>query len=143
MVRVNVWVPDELLATIRERLPDLNVSRLLQDAMRGLLQCHHTELACATCAAEIDRWELVDGEISRFYREFLWRLEPLVMRVGTAEGAARIAKEVAQSFQLSAADAPLPRPSKANRERARDLEFEASERAMAQPLDRPHRRRAL
>jgi hypothetical protein len=133
VARLNVWVPDELHATFRARLPEANVSRLLQEAMRGLLDCRHEQLACRRCAAPIDRRRLVDERLSEFYSDLLWSLEPLVNRVGTAEGAARIAKDVALRFQIPGAeDVPLPRPSKANRQRAEDLEWEYAERCMEQ-----------
>lgn len=133
MARVNVWVPDELHATLRDELPELNVSKLLQDAIRSTLGCRHEQLACRRCAAPVDRYALLDEALGEFYRDLLWSLEPLVSRVGTAEGAARIAKDVALRFRISGADhIPLPRPSKANRQRAKDLEFEYAERCMEQ-----------
>lgn len=138
MPRVNVWVPDELHETVRAQLPELKMSHALQEALRDRLRCDHAQLACRRCAAPVDGTELVDDALGAFYVELLRALEPLVYRVGTAEGAARIAKEVAERFGITvAARLPLPRPSRANRERARDEAFAYAARAMT---DRPPRR---
>jgi post-segregation antitoxin (ccd killing protein) len=142
MARLNVWVPDELDAALRAQLPGINVSKLLQEAIRGVLGCRHEQLACRRCALPIDRHALLDERLGEFYRDLLWSLEPLVNRIGTAEGAARIAKDVALRFQVPGAeDLPLPRPSKANRERAKDLEFEYAKRCMEQSTTRQRRAR--
>jgi hypothetical protein len=124
MPRVNVWLPAELAEVLRAELPDLNLSQLVQDAIRGVLGCRHDELACARCAEPVDRGALVDAAMSAFYSDVMWDLIPLVDRVGTAEGAARVVKEVARRHQVSRAEStPLPRPSRANRHAAKVREF--------------------
>jgi hypothetical protein len=126
-VRVNVFVPDELFAAIREHLPGLNVSRTLQDALAALLGCEHGCLACAACGTTIDRADVVAQELDAFYGDVLNRLEPLVWKVGTAEGAARILRDVALRYGVTAAGwRPLPRPTRAERQLALDIAFEAA-----------------
>ncbi len=131
MARVNVYLPDELAATLRAELPELNLSQLVQEAIRGVLGCSHVELACRACAEPIDRWALVDDHLGRFYGDLLWELTDLVGRCGTAEGAARVVKAVAQRFRIRQADQiPLPRPTRAERHAAkvRELPTEAESR---------------
>lgn len=123
-MRLNVYVPDELAATVKGRLPDLNVSAVLQAALRNALGCEHHELVCSTCASGFDRWGYRDEQLSAFYSAALWELDPLVRRGATAEGAARVLKDVAMRQQISAAvRLPLPRPSRAERARQRVLDF--------------------
>jgi hypothetical protein len=126
-MRVNVWLPDELNATIKRELPDVNVSAVLQRSLAALLECRHDELACRECASPIDRRQLIDNALSAFYADLHWRLRDLVERGGTAEGAARIAKDVACRHRVSCApNMPLPRPSREQRHRQRVLEFDRS-----------------
>src|SRR2546423_8100958 len=94
-MRVNVWLPDELNATIKRELPDVNVSAVLQRSLAALLECRHDELACSACASPIDRRQLIDNALSAFYLDLHWKLCELVDRGGTAEAAARIAKDIA------------------------------------------------
>lgn len=118
-MRVHCWLPDALAAEAAERIPEASFSQLLQEAVRGILGCEHVELACETCAQPIDRWALRDEWLDRFYTEMLWALEPLVQRCGTAEGAARVIKDIALRHQIKAAGVlPLPRPSRASRDAA-------------------------
>lgn len=118
-MRVHLWLPEKLAAKAAEQVPDVNLSQLLQEAVRGILGCEHLDLSCESCAKPIDRWALRDEWLDRFYSEVLWALEPLVQRCGTAEGAARVLKDIALRHQIKAAEAlPLPRPSRANRRRA-------------------------
>lgn len=126
-MRLNVYLPDELAATVRGRLPDLNVSAVLQDALRALLGCRHELIACAACATAIDKRRMIDDALSRFYMDLHWRLGELVNsdRGGTAEGAARIAKDVGERHQISAAGRlPLPRPSRALRQEQRVIDID-------------------
>ena len=113
-VRVNVYVPDELGERIKADLPDVNVSAVVQDALRSLLECDHDRVACADCGEQVD---VVGEGLTRFWGELLWSWEPLVDRGGTAEGAARVAKSVAVRMGVPGADRmPLPRPTRAMRE---------------------------
>jgi hypothetical protein len=126
-VRVNVFLPDDLAAAVRENLPGLNVSKTLQGALAALLGCKHGELACAACGTTIDRAEVVGPELDAFYDELLRRLEPLVWKVGTAEGAARTMRDVALRHGVAVAGhRPLPRANRADRQLALDIAFEAA-----------------
>jgi post-segregation antitoxin (ccd killing protein) len=115
VARVNLSLPDELAREVAERLPGLNVSAVLQDALRARLRCDHRELACASCSEPIDRHALEDRAVDRFYADALWELDELVRRGGTAEGAARVVQRVAASH--GATRRPLPRPTRAERHR--------------------------
>lgn len=116
-MRAHVWLPDKLAAEVAERVPNVNLSKVLQEALRRVLECQHVELVCQACAEPIDRWALRGEWLDRFYGDVLWALEPLVQRCGTAEGAARVIKDVAGRHQIKAAEQlPLPRPSRAQRE---------------------------
>lgn len=131
MPRVNVWLPEGLADLVRTHLPSANFSQLLQEALRAALGCLHDQLACAHCAHPVDRWALVDEHLSKFYSDALWDLTPLVDRGATAEGAARVLKDVAQRHRVSAAGrTPLPRPSRAARHAAkvREMPTEADSR---------------
>lgn len=116
MPRVNVWIPDDLHNTIRTRLPKVNLSAVTQGALAALLECRHDQLACVCCSTSIDRHELADRATSALYSDALWELDPLVRRGGTAEGAARVLKDVAARHRVTAAlRIPLPRPTRTNR----------------------------
>jgi hypothetical protein len=115
-MRLNVYVPDDLAATVREQLPGLNVSATLQAALADRLECRHSMAVCADCAQPLDLDELTDARLSRFYVDLFTHLETLVDHGGTAEGAARVAKTVAEGHRVSmAARLPLPRPTRARR----------------------------
>lgn len=117
MARLNVSVPDELVALVKEQLPGLNVSAVLQEG----------PLECVTCRARLDRYALVIEALGKFYSDALWELDPLIRREGTAEGAARILKQLAANRGVPEADKlPLPRPNRANRQAARVKDFPAS-----------------
>lgn len=131
MPRVNVWLPQALFDLVRAQLPEVNVSQLLQEALRGALACQHEQLACAQCAQPIDRWAMVDERMNGFFSDAMWALIPLVDRGATAEGAARVLKDVAQRWRIPAANrVPLPRPSRAARRTAkvREMPTEAESR---------------
>lgn len=57
MAKVQVYLPDELRARIRAKLPDLNVSAVLQQALEEKL-------------AELDRFKALDAAIRSYEREF-------------------------------------------------------------------------
>lgn len=131
MPRVNVYLPDELHELLRAELPELNLSQLMQEAIRGVLGCRHDELVCGRCAEPIDRAALIDAAMGAFYSDVMWELTPLVDRAGTAEGGARIVKDVARRHHVTRAETiPLPRPSRAGRQAAKVSEF-------PMPVDQP------
>ena len=112
-MRVNVHVPDDLARRVKERLPDLNVSALVQQALRGMLECSHERVCCADCGDVVDP---SGAALKAFWGELLWEWEALVDRQGTAEGAARVGKDVAVRMGVPDADRmPLPRPPRARR----------------------------
>lgn len=116
MARVTLWVPDELEAAVRGDLDGLNWSAVLQEGLRARLGCRHDTVVCSWCAEPIDRLALADAAKGSLFLDTMDRVSELVRRVGTAEGAARVALDVAQRHQVSAArDYPLPRPSRAER----------------------------
>lgn len=120
MARVSLTLPDELLELIRSQSPRVNLSGLLQDGIRSRLKCDHRLFACARCSAEFARRELVDEELGRFYGDVLWELGELARRAGTAEGAARLVRDIAERHDVTQAYfTSLPRPSRAARDAAR------------------------
>jgi hypothetical protein len=124
MPRVNVWIPDELHTTVRSRLPEVNVSQLLQGALQAALACKHEHAVCAKCSTAIDVRERIDVELGRFYMDLMWELETLVARVGTAEGACRVAKTIGERYRITlAVKRPLPRPTRAERHAAKVVEL--------------------
>jgi hypothetical protein len=119
-VHINCSVPRELLDEIRERLPGLNISRLLQDALRDELECAHDEYICSGCGKRATRTAIVGPALAVFYSDLMWELGILVRRSGTAEGAARLAKELAGRHQVPDAHrVPLPRPTRMERDAAK------------------------
>lgn len=116
MPRVNVWIPAELHDTVRDRLPELNLSAAVQEHLVALLECRHDAAICRACTAPLDLAELIAGALGRFYTDAVWELAELVRRGGTAEGAARVLKSTAGRHRIAAADRiPLPRPTRAER----------------------------
>jgi hypothetical protein len=110
-MRVNVYVPDDLGERIKAHLPDVNVSAVLQDALRGLLDCGHERLRCDGCGELVDPEAVGGAALDAFYRELLWRWQELVDNRGTAVGAAQVAKQVAVEMGVPGAERrPLPRP---------------------------------
>lgn len=117
-MRVNCHVPDALAEQVKEHLPDVNVSSVLQRALQALLECHHERLVCADCGAEVDEEAASNAALDVFWRELLWAWQPLVDKGGTAEGAARVAKAVAVEMGVPGAERrALPRPPR-NAQRA-------------------------
>lgn len=142
MPRLSVYVPAELAETVRSRRPRLNVSKLLQTALVDALACRHDQLACARCAAEVDRIALRHDALDAFYVDLMWQLRELVDRVGTAEGAARVAKDVGERHQIpAAARTTLPRPSRAQRRRHKITELDTSSHPSAAVVRAPDTRR--
>jgi hypothetical protein len=124
-VRLNVYLPDELTDALRAELPDLNVSRALQEALRSLLTCAHGDLCCQRCSKPLYRQDVAEEALSAFYVDVWDRLDLLVRKVGTAEGAARILRDVAVRHGVATAGwRPLPRPTRGERQLALDLEHE-------------------
>ena len=115
MARMSVYVPDELDQAVREHLPGVNRSELLQRALRALLGCEHDAVVCADCGETVSIAETEADALDHFYRELLWALEEPVRAGATAEGAARVAKRVAERFSVRSAGLPLPRPTRAER----------------------------
>lgn len=116
MPRINVWIPDELDATLRARLPMINRSAVVQEALVGLLECDHRELVCARCATAVERRQLRDDALGEFFYDAFYAVADLAQRVGTAEGAARVLREVGQRHQIPVASrVALPRPTRAER----------------------------
>lgn len=117
MTRRNVWLPDDLAAQVQEQLPDVNVSAVVQEALRALLDCEHEELTCADCGNAVDRSVVAGEAMWVFWRELLWAWEPLVDRGGTAVGAAKVGRDVAVRMGVPKAEMlALPRPPRSRRE---------------------------
>lgn len=124
MPRVNVWVPDELHARVRQELPSVNVSAVLQEALAGKLRCGHATLECATCAGRFDLVDLAEEALSSFYDEAWHELATLARNDGTAEGAVRALKRVGESCGIKTATVRgVARPTRAERQRALDAKL--------------------
>lgn len=112
-MRLNVYVPDDLGERVRDDLPDVNVSAVLQRALRGLLDCDHEQMACVDCGQVVEHSVSAGEALEAFWRELIYAWGPLVDRGGTAEGAARVGKEVAVALGVPGAERrPLPRPAR-------------------------------
>lgn len=146
MARINVTLPDELAEIVRREMPGLNVSGVLQDALRERVDCDHRGLSCTCCGANVEHQALVDVALSRFYQEVMWQLREPVSRCATAEGAARVVQDIARSWQVSVVErTPLPRPTKSQRARAHAeivKEAQREEAALFEPGTKPRRRAA-
>src|SRR5690349_2351962 len=101
------------MATVREKLPDLNLSATLAAGVRELLECEHTDVICRACAAEVNvRADHVEPALSKFYADAMDRIEVLVHDGGTCEGAARVLKDAGVRHGIERAkNRPLPRLS--------------------------------
>jgi len=116
--RVNVTMPDELAVLVRETMPGLNLSGLLQETLQRLVECPHAVLTCACCGARTARAELVAIALGSFYREVIWQLQEPISRCATAEGAARVVQSIARSWEVPDVDrTPLPRSTRSQRAR--------------------------
>jgi hypothetical protein len=146
MARINVTLPDELATLVRTELPGLNVSGVLQEALQRLVRCEHRELGCSCCGARVVRRELEGAILSGFFAEAMWRLQEPVSRCATAEGAARVLRDLAQAWEVPRWDhVPLPRPTKAERARAHAelmKEAQREEAALFESGTKPRRRAA-
>lgn len=116
MKRVSVTIPDELAREVRHKLPGVNVSGLLQDALRAALECPHGRLVCATCSMPVDGRRVAQGLLDAFYRDVLDALERLLIDGGSVEGAARVTRTVGLRHQIPLASIrPLPCLTRAER----------------------------
>lgn len=116
-MRVNVSVPDALMEQVRSDMPDLNVSAVLQKALRDLVECDHERMACADCGEDVDVVDIARESMGLLWAELVHAWQPLVDRGGTAEGAARVGKEVAVRMGAAGAERrALPRPPRHHRE---------------------------
>lgn len=141
MARVNLSVPDDLLAAVRAAGQDLNLSGALQDALRARLDCRHAAgWRCVECCEPVDPSSFVDQAEGRLFGDLRARLEPLVRRGGTAEGAARVMSDVFRRHQVTAALGAVElAPSRAERRAAKvtELPREADSRRR-HPTALPH-----
>ena len=81
MAKLQVYVPDALRARVRARLPDLNVSAVVQKALEDLL-------------AELDRRKAMDATIRSYEREF--------GRISDADMDAVVAEDIANARRPNA-----------------------------------------
>lgn len=125
--RVNLYLPDELAAAVRDQLPGVNLSALLQEQLRARLACSHELVACVRCTAQIEASELARGPLWAFWREIAAAVEPIVFRVGTATGTAAAAWGVARAHGIPVG--PNPRPTRSERETAADRAWEQDREA--------------
>lgn len=114
--RINVWIPEDLHRSVKERLPGINVSAIVQGALAAQLECRHPRLVCSSCATPVDHRALIDDAMSACYRDMVIALDRLMREGGTVEGSIRVVRDACQRHQVTAASQiPLPRPSRANR----------------------------
>jgi hypothetical protein len=114
VARLNVYVPDELEAAMREQLPGLNVSAVLREALHGLLRCDHAVVRCCGCSADLRRSALEIAAVAGFWRELAPELERLAWAQGTATGAAAVVWRAAGARGVAVGSPP--RPNRADRE---------------------------
>lgn len=107
MPRVNVWLPDELHQTVRTDLEGVNLSAVLQDGLRALLDCRHERAVCASCAAPVDIDAARADAVHAMTLDVVDRLRPLLAQ-GTVEGAGRIVVDVAAAHGAPGIAAPRP-----------------------------------
>lgn len=131
MARMTLTMTDELYRKVRAELPGLNVSGALQELLRAKLRCEHSELECRVCRKRVWSADLERSRLAWFYGDCIEALEELVVRGGTAEGAARVLKTVAERYGVQARR-PLPRPTRAERQAVRDQAFTAAARQAPQ-----------
>jgi hypothetical protein len=111
---MHVFVPEALQALIRER-PELNYSRLFQEAIRSVIaECDHDRMACRTCDQPVHIAALREEWLSGFFADLVERLGVLVDNAGTAQGAAMALREVAIAWRIPEARTwRPPRPGRA------------------------------
>lgn len=116
MPMLSIYVADELDELVQAELPNLNLSQTFQAHLSGLLRCDHQRVICRDCSATVDNATLIAAELERFFVDLMRKLEELVHRIGTAEGAARVARDLALNYRVDRAkDWVLPRPTKGER----------------------------
>lgn len=123
-MRINVYVPDALAHQVREQLPGLNVSATLQATLSALLTCDHAVMTCDECSAELGRVEIEGAGVRRFFGQLVEAIEPLVWSGGTATGAAQALYRVGREWRIPQASAPLPRPTRAERQQRKDQQWQ-------------------
>jgi len=95
VARFNLYVPDELAARVRSELPGLNLSAALQSTVEDLLQCTHRRgWRCLDCGSVIERSHVMRDEMTALYHAVIARVEPLVFRGATAQGACDVMQDV-------------------------------------------------
>lgn len=122
---MTVTLPDELLELVRGELPGLVVSQVLQEALQARLRCDHQVLRCARCKGLVDVEALVAARLAQFVMVLDRRVEDLVVSKmgGTAEGAARVLRDMARSFGVDLSSVPLPRPTRARRAEQKQRQY--------------------
>lgn len=115
-MRVNVYVPDELVERAKQRHPSFNASHVFQDALRSLASCGHDVLECRSCGAELLTDVVARSGQEALFSSTLEALEALMIRGGTVEGAIKVVVDVSRRMNVRAAfSSPLPRLSRAER----------------------------
>jgi cysteine synthase len=116
MSRVNVWVPDVLLARLRETLPGVSMSELVQAAVTGVLSCAHTSaVACAQCGAHVEIEAIRAEARAEMWRTIESRVRLLVGTHGTIVGAHKVIRdEGVRAGVVAAARTPEARRSRAH-----------------------------
>jgi len=124
--RVSVSLPPELLEQARALHPDLNVSGLLQDALRALVSCEHEDLVCARCGTSVRDAAVAERALSRFYVDAMTLVHDHALAEGTVIGLTRRLRDLARSYQLRIAnELPMPGLTRAERGAAKIKEFPA------------------
>lgn len=137
MPRVNVYVADELLATVHERLPGVSPSQVLQDGFRALLGCEHAHAICGACAQPIDIGAIVSAAQETMGRAVLGRLFDHVWNPGaTLQGSAVVIRDVVRLYAPRAAGVPLPRLSAKALDAQRNAQETAGPRHLAKVAER-------
>jgi hypothetical protein len=118
VARLNVSVPDELVKQVRRAHPELNISAVLQEALRAALGCRHDHrLACGACGEELEPGDLEAAALSRFYATIMNLVSDAVFAGYTVEGVARVIRSWAQREGIPNADRiPLPVVSRSRRQ---------------------------
>lgn len=124
---MTVTLPDALAAKVAD-LPGLNVSGVLQEALWAVVECRHSDLACRCCGRPVAVADLKAEALTAFYRDLMHRLGLLIQRGGTAEGAARIVGQLAETHHFPA-PIPVSRPTRAERQINNDGRWLREQRA--------------
>jgi hypothetical protein len=122
--RVNVWIPEGLYEQVRERLPGVNVSRVVQEALAARLVCGHERLVCSDCGSAQHRVRLAEEALAGFYEEVWYELASLARRDGTAVGAVAVVKRLGERAGIRQARLlGAARPSRAERHQVIDAKL--------------------